>query len=151
MMSTFALGQIQVRRSGYGAMQLAGPYAFGPPPDRASAIGVLRAAVAAASALIEPAPTTRTRSPASGRDGSAGPASASRARATAMPMLTRFAPAWSIPVSAWARLAVRSASVPSSPRPRLSVPWFSSKPKTILCRQMEQISTSSSSDKSAAT
>jgi aryl-alcohol dehydrogenase-like predicted oxidoreductase len=28
-------------------MQLAGPYAFGPPPDRASAIGVLRAAVAA--------------------------------------------------------------------------------------------------------
>jgi pyridoxine 4-dehydrogenase len=46
-MSTFALGQIQVRRSGYGAMQLAGPYAFGAPPDRASAIGVLRAAVAA--------------------------------------------------------------------------------------------------------
>jgi hypothetical protein len=46
-MSTFALGQIQVRRSGYGAMQLAGPYAFGPPPDRATAIGVLRAAVAA--------------------------------------------------------------------------------------------------------
>ena len=46
-MSTFALGQMQVRRSGYGAMQLAGPYAFGPPPDRASAIGVLRAAVAA--------------------------------------------------------------------------------------------------------
>jgi hypothetical protein len=28
-------------------MQLAGPYAFGPPPDPASAIGVLRAAVAA--------------------------------------------------------------------------------------------------------
>ena len=47
VMSTFALGQIQVRRSGYGAMQLAGPYAFGAPPDRASAIGVLRAAVAA--------------------------------------------------------------------------------------------------------
>ena len=46
-MSTFALGRMQVRRSGYGAMQLAGPYAFGPPPDRASAIGVLRAAVAA--------------------------------------------------------------------------------------------------------
>ena len=37
----------QVRRSGYGAMQLAGPYAFGMPPDRASAIGVLQAAVAA--------------------------------------------------------------------------------------------------------
>ena len=46
-MSTFALGQMQVRRSGYGAMQLAGPFAFGTPPDRASAIGVLRAAVAA--------------------------------------------------------------------------------------------------------
>jgi pyridoxine 4-dehydrogenase len=47
MVSTFALGQMLVRRSGYGAMQLAGPFAFGPPPDRASAIGVLRAAVAA--------------------------------------------------------------------------------------------------------
>ena len=46
-MSTFALGQIQVRRSGYGAMQLAGPFAFGPPPDRATAIAVLRAALAA--------------------------------------------------------------------------------------------------------
>jgi pyridoxine 4-dehydrogenase len=45
MMSTFALGQMLVRRSGYGAMQLAGPYAFGPLPDRASAIGVLQAAV----------------------------------------------------------------------------------------------------------
>src|SRR5437879_13384235 len=47
MMSTFALGQLRVRRSGYGAMQLAGPFAFGTPPDRASAIGVLQAAVAA--------------------------------------------------------------------------------------------------------
>jgi hypothetical protein len=37
---TFELGQMLVRRSGSGAMQLAGPYAFGPPPDRASAIGV---------------------------------------------------------------------------------------------------------------
>ncbi len=36
-MSTFALGPMQVRRSGYGAMQLAGPYAFGTPPDRATA------------------------------------------------------------------------------------------------------------------
>ena len=32
---------------GYGAMQLAGPYACGPPPDLASAIGVVQAAVAA--------------------------------------------------------------------------------------------------------
>ena len=47
VMSTFALGRMQVRRSGYGAMQLAGPFAFGTPPDRASAIGALRAAVAA--------------------------------------------------------------------------------------------------------
>jgi pyridoxine 4-dehydrogenase len=47
MMSTFALGRMWVRRSGYGAMQLAGPYAFGPPPDWGSAIGVLRAALAA--------------------------------------------------------------------------------------------------------
>jgi len=46
-MSTFGLGHRQVRRSGYGAMQLAGPFAFGAPPDRASALGVLRAAVAA--------------------------------------------------------------------------------------------------------
>ena len=46
-MSTFALGHTRVRRSGYGAMQLAGPFAFGTPPDRASAIGVLQAAVAA--------------------------------------------------------------------------------------------------------
>jgi pyridoxine 4-dehydrogenase len=47
MMSTFALGRVRVRRSGYGAMQLAGPFAFGQPPDRPAAIGVLRAAVAA--------------------------------------------------------------------------------------------------------
>jgi pyridoxine 4-dehydrogenase len=46
-MSTFALGSTRVRRSGYGAMQLAGAFAFGTPPDRATAIGVLRAAVAA--------------------------------------------------------------------------------------------------------
>jgi pyridoxine 4-dehydrogenase len=47
MMSVFALGQVPVRRSGYGAMQLAGQFAAGTPPDRGSAIGVLRAAVAA--------------------------------------------------------------------------------------------------------
>ena len=46
-MSTFPLGPRQVRRSGYGAMQLAGPWATNAPPDRASAIGVLRAAVTA--------------------------------------------------------------------------------------------------------
>ncbi len=47
LISTFALGHMQVRRSGYGAMQLAGPFAFGSPPDRASAVGVLQAAVGA--------------------------------------------------------------------------------------------------------
>ena len=46
-MSTFPLGPRQVRRSGYGAMQLAGPWAVNAPPDRASAINVLRAAVTA--------------------------------------------------------------------------------------------------------
>jgi pyridoxine 4-dehydrogenase len=45
--STFPLGRWRVGRSGYGAMQLAGPNAFGEPADRASAIGVLQAAVAA--------------------------------------------------------------------------------------------------------
>ncbi len=47
MKSFYALGPLLVRRSGYGAMQLAGQFAAGTPPDRESAIGVLRAAVAA--------------------------------------------------------------------------------------------------------
>jgi pyridoxine 4-dehydrogenase len=46
-MSAFPLGPRRVRRSGYGAMQLAGPWAVNPPADRASAVGLLRAAVAA--------------------------------------------------------------------------------------------------------
>ena len=46
MMSTYALGKMRVRRSGYGAMQLAGPFAFGTPPDRAAAVRVLQTAVA---------------------------------------------------------------------------------------------------------
>ena len=46
-MSAFPLGTRRVRRSGYGAMHLAGPWAVNPPADRASAVGVLRAAVAA--------------------------------------------------------------------------------------------------------
>ncbi len=41
------LGHRGVKRLGYGAMQLAGPGVFGPPKDRAAAIAVLRAAVAA--------------------------------------------------------------------------------------------------------
>lgn len=47
MKSVFALGRMRVRRSGYGAMQLGGQFAAGMPPDRESAIGVLRAAIAA--------------------------------------------------------------------------------------------------------
>lgn len=47
MKSVFALGRIRVRRSGYGAMQMAGQFAAATPPDRESAIGVLRAAVQA--------------------------------------------------------------------------------------------------------
>jgi aryl-alcohol dehydrogenase-like predicted oxidoreductase len=39
-----------------GQELLADPYAFGPPPDRASAIGVLRAAVAAGVDHIDTAP-----------------------------------------------------------------------------------------------
>jgi pyridoxine 4-dehydrogenase len=44
---TFQLGDRKVNRMGYGAMQLAGPGAFGPPKDRAEAIAVLREAIAA--------------------------------------------------------------------------------------------------------
>jgi aryl-alcohol dehydrogenase-like predicted oxidoreductase len=43
---TFNLGGRQVRRLGYGAMQLAGPGVFGPPKDRDTALAVLREAVA---------------------------------------------------------------------------------------------------------
>jgi pyridoxine 4-dehydrogenase len=44
---TFTLGHRNVKRLGYGAMQLAGPGVFGPPRDRAAAVAVLREAVAA--------------------------------------------------------------------------------------------------------
>lgn len=46
MTGTFTLGNRTVRRLGYGAMQLAGPGAFGPPADHAAALAVLREAVA---------------------------------------------------------------------------------------------------------
>jgi aryl-alcohol dehydrogenase-like predicted oxidoreductase len=42
---SFPLGDRSVRRIGFGAMQLAGPGAFGPPRDRDSALDVLRKAV----------------------------------------------------------------------------------------------------------
>ncbi|WP_105438557.1 aldo/keto reductase family oxidoreductase [Neorhizobium sp. T25_13] len=44
---TFILGDRNVRRLGYGAMQLAGKGVFGPPKDRDAAIAVLREAVEA--------------------------------------------------------------------------------------------------------
>jgi pyridoxine 4-dehydrogenase len=43
---TFQLGNRPVDRLGYGAMQLAGPGAFGPPKDPGAALAVLREAVA---------------------------------------------------------------------------------------------------------
>jgi len=42
---TYTLGNRTVRRLGYGAMQLAGPNAFGPPKDVATAHAVLREAL----------------------------------------------------------------------------------------------------------
>ncbi|MFN2608045.1 MAG: oxidoreductase [Acidimicrobiales bacterium] len=42
---TFALASRPVRRMGFGAMQLPGPGAFGPPRDREAALAVLRRAV----------------------------------------------------------------------------------------------------------
>lgn len=39
------LGDLEVKRMGYGAMQLAGPHVFGPPKDPQAALAVLRAAV----------------------------------------------------------------------------------------------------------
>ncbi|BEV17819.1 aldo/keto reductase family oxidoreductase [Herbaspirillum sp. DW155] len=41
----YLLGDLDVTRMGYGAMQLAGPHVFGPPKDRQQAITVLRSAV----------------------------------------------------------------------------------------------------------
>lgn len=43
---TWRLGTRQVKRLGYGAMQLAGPGVFGPPKDRDAALAVLREVIA---------------------------------------------------------------------------------------------------------
>jgi pyridoxine 4-dehydrogenase len=43
---TFQLGDLRVRRLGYGAMHLSGAGVFGPPKDRDAALAVLREAVA---------------------------------------------------------------------------------------------------------
>ncbi|MDT7580428.1 MAG: pyridoxine 4-dehydrogenase [Pseudonocardiales bacterium] len=42
---TYRVGDLDLTRTGYGAMQLAGPGVFGPPRDRDAAVAVLRAAV----------------------------------------------------------------------------------------------------------
>jgi pyridoxine 4-dehydrogenase len=42
---SYRVGDLDLNRIGYGAMQLAGPGVFGPPRDRAAAIQVLRTAV----------------------------------------------------------------------------------------------------------
>ena len=42
---TYRIGDVELTRVGYGAMQLAGPGVFGPPEDRDAAITVLRTAV----------------------------------------------------------------------------------------------------------
>lgn len=42
---SFRVGDLELTRMGYGAMQLAGPGVFGPPKDRDAAIAVLRVAV----------------------------------------------------------------------------------------------------------
>lgn len=44
---TYNLGNVRVKRLGFGAMQLAGPGVFGPPRDRDAAIAVVRAAIQA--------------------------------------------------------------------------------------------------------
>ncbi|MGY5803852.1 aldo/keto reductase family oxidoreductase [Rhizobium sp. LEGMi12c] len=43
---SFTLGDLRVKRLGYGAMQLAGPGVFGPPKDHDTALAVLREAIA---------------------------------------------------------------------------------------------------------
>jgi len=42
---TWTMGDLEVTRFGYGAMQLAGPWVMGPPADHDGALAVLRAAV----------------------------------------------------------------------------------------------------------
>ena len=50
---TCQLGDLRVKRLGYGAMHLSGPGIFGPPKDRNAALAVLREAVAAAMNHID--------------------------------------------------------------------------------------------------
>ncbi|WP_432485294.1 oxidoreductase [Kineococcus esterisolvens] len=50
---TWTLGDREVTRFGYGAMQLAGPWVMGPPADHDGALAVLRAAVQAGITHID--------------------------------------------------------------------------------------------------
>ena len=50
---TYRLGNRNVKRLGYGAMQLAGPGVFGPPRDPEAALAVLREAVASGVSHID--------------------------------------------------------------------------------------------------
>src|ERR1700726_1532175 len=52
---TFSIGDIPVRRLGFGAMQLTGPGVWGEPADHAEAIAVLRRAVELDVTLIDTA------------------------------------------------------------------------------------------------
>jgi aryl-alcohol dehydrogenase-like predicted oxidoreductase len=52
---TIAIGDLTLPRIGYGTMRLTGPRIFGPPPDRAEAVRVLRRAVALGVRVIDTA------------------------------------------------------------------------------------------------
>jgi pyridoxine 4-dehydrogenase len=54
---TWTLGDRQVSRFGYGAMQLTGPWVMGPPADHDQAVAVLREAVASGITHIDTAET----------------------------------------------------------------------------------------------
>jgi aryl-alcohol dehydrogenase-like predicted oxidoreductase len=52
---TLRLGDLEVRRLGFGAMRVTGPGVWGPPPDRDAAIAVLKRVVALGVNLIDTA------------------------------------------------------------------------------------------------
>ena len=55
MTTTFAVGDIEVRRLGFGAMRITGAGTWGPPRDRAAARALLRRAVDLGVQLIDTA------------------------------------------------------------------------------------------------
>lgn len=62
---THTLGNRTVRRLGYGAMQLAGPNAFGPPKDRPSRVQYCARRWSLASTTSTPRISTAPTSPTS--------------------------------------------------------------------------------------